>query len=491
MGRLTRAGLAALCLWLPACHTPARGGSTLGARGPGAPSAPSPGVERAIEIWRASRGHAAPSEPAARAARAARRAPAPATLTADEAVAMARERSALLADLEARAYLAAAEAEAEDRYENPELRISQLRMDQVRNGEPQVRTAIRVRPSRPGEVGASVAEARAAEAVARAEARVEALSLEADVRWLFDDVLLLDAEIAAAEGVAASRGALADRMQARLEAAEATALDEASAALAAAAAEEDRVELRERRKVALATLLDHAGIDPAAPVKLVGEPPSAWPPAELPSEDVLVEAALRNRPEIEIAAARIDGADARGEAERAKRWPWFTFVELGYELAPGIDQGLGWTFQTGIELPIFDTNRGGVAAADAARAEAKRALTAEVERVAREVRGRLREARAAAALVTEMRSRALPAAERAASAARRALEGRDVDSIRALTVDERRQVLDLKLLRLIRVYREAVSELRRAVGGPIPAVTSGAPAPEGPAGGSRRSAPGE
>ena len=188
MGRVRAAAVlpAIAALSLPACFAPAH----------------TAGPERAIAIYREARTREAPRRaPGAPGAGDA----APATLSVEEAAARARERSAQIAALEARAAAAGADAEAEDAYENPELRVSQLRADQIADGEPQVRTAIRLRPSRPGEVDAKVAEVRAVEAELRAEARAEAISLEADVRWLFDDVLLLDAEIAAADAVAATR----------------------------------------------------------------------------------------------------------------------------------------------------------------------------------------------------------------------------------------------------------------------------------------------
>ncbi|UQA63155.1 TolC family protein [Polyangium aurulentum] len=397
---------------------------------------------------------------------------APRTLTVDQAIALAQENSAQLAALEAGAVTAEAATLAADKHNNPELRISQLRLDQILTGEPQIRAALRVSPDRPGEIDADVAEARVEHAEALAEAREEEIAIEADVRWLFDDVALLDAEIAAAEAVAAARRSLAAQMKKRLDAAEATSLDETMAELSAVEAEANSASLRARRSEVLGDLLDRLGFAPDSSVEVIGEPPLAWPPAAIASEGALVEASLRRRPEVEIAAARINAADARAFAERGKRWPWFSFFELGYELTPdtmtGVTTGLGWTFQAGVELPIFDTNRAGVAASDAAKTSAERALAAEVERVAREVRMRLREVQSAAALVTEYRSRALPAAARAGNAASRALEGRNVDVLEALSVDERRVLVEVRLLELLRRYRTAVDELRRAVGGRLP-----------------------
>ena len=87
----------------------------------------------------------------------------------------------------------------------------------------------------------------------------------------------------------------------------------------------------------------------------------------------------------------------------------------------------------------------------------------------REVRDRLREARAAGALVEEFRARALPAAERAGVEVARALDSRKIDGLEALSLEERRDAARVKFLRLVRDYRTALAELRTAVGGPISA----------------------
>ncbi|TKC93015.1 TolC family protein [Polyangium fumosum] len=403
---------------------------------------------------------------------------APRVLTVEDAVALAKKNSAQLAALEASATTAEAEVAAADKHKNPELRITQMRLDQFVEGEPRIRTALRFSPDRPGEVDADVAEARAAKAEAQAEAQAEAITIEADVRWLFDDVALIDAEIAAAHAIAEARRSLASQMKTRVAAAEATSIDETLAELAAVEAESDLAEQQAHRREVLGELLDRIGLEPGASVEVVGEPPLAWPPPALPSEQALIEEALRRRPEVAIAGARIDAADARAYAERARRFPWFSFVELGYQFTPGTLPtpgtltGLAWTFQAGVELPIFDTNRAGTAAAGAAKNSSQRALAAEVERVAREVRARLREADASRELVTAFRSRALPAAAQAGSASKRALEARNVDVIEALSVDAQRVKVELRLLALIRRYRTAVSELRRAVGGRLPASVS-------------------
>ncbi len=395
----------------------------------------------------------------------------PATLTAESAVVMAKKNSARLIALQASAAAAEAIVAAADRRKNPELRVSQLSLDQLVDGRPQVRTALRFFPDRPGAVAADIAEARAKQAQALANLHATESTIEADVRWSFDDVLLLDAEITAARSVAQNRQSLATQMQARLAASEATSLDEALAELSALEADADLASQEVRRREALGSLFDCIGIPSDASVEIIGDPPLAWPPAELLSEQTLVEQALRQSPNVAVAAARIDAADAHFFAERAKRFPWFSFLELGYDFAPNTPRGFGWTFQGGVDVPIFDTNRNGIAASNATKTAVQRAFDAEVEKVARDVRARLREAQLAAMLVTEYRARALPSAEKAAKEAQKALESRHIDTIRALSVDERRAVVQLRLIRLIRRYRTAISELRRISGSVNSAVT--------------------
>ncbi|WP_437527473.1 TolC family protein [Sorangium sp. So ce726] len=441
----------------------------------GCSSPPRPAAsDRAIALYR--EGRASAGAPALRRAGpgAGPRASSagPIAMTVEDAVAWARDHSAELSAQSARAEAAAAQVDAEDHLDNPELRLSNIELERIIEREPRLSAALRFPVTRPGEVDANVAEARVDEAKARADAREIEIALEADVRSLFDEVLLFDAEIEAADAVAKTRRSLATWMKGQLAAARTTAVDEAMTELTAVDAEQDGTDLRAQRSAALAALLSRMGLDPGAPVRLIGAPKSAWPPPELPTEAEAVELALKRRPEIELAAAQGDAAEATLHAERAARWPWLSFVEVGYDFRPESVLGLGWTLGLGIELPVFDTHRAAVVAADAARKAEQRSLGAAVELVTREVRTSLAEAQATRALVTELRRRMTPAAERAGAEAQRAIEGRNVDVGRALEVDERRVRLELRLLRFVRRYWTAVGELRHAVGGRLPAEVS-------------------
>ena len=164
--------------------------------------------DRAISLY-----HEAQSErgalafrPEARGARGRPQRAAPSTLAVDEAVRLAKENSARLAELSARVEAAKAAAEATDQYRNPQLRVSQINLDDIVDGKARGAALAPVSPVSPrrgrrqGRGGARGGGDRARGALGAESSRIEA-----DMRWLFEDVLLLDAEIAAVEAVAAAR----------------------------------------------------------------------------------------------------------------------------------------------------------------------------------------------------------------------------------------------------------------------------------------------
>jgi outer membrane protein TolC len=430
-----------------------------------AATAPTAGGARAIEIYRAGR---ARSGALALAARDGSAAAAPASLRLEDALALARRSSARLVEAEARVAAASAGVGEAEQLQNPELQVNQLRADQIAAGEPRVKPLVRFKPNRPGEIDAKVAAARAGEAAARAELRAAEIDLEEGVRWAFDDLLLLDAEIAAASRFAKEWQKTSARVKDRLDQSVGTAVDDATAELFSIHADLIASELVDRRATALAALLDRLGLDPGADVRVEGQPALAWPPPKLPPEPALVEAALAASPDVAASAARIDGADAKLRLEKGRRWPWLTFVDLGYELGPGNPAGQAWTVQAGMELPLFHTNGGAARAAEAGLVAERRGLVARTESIAREVRARRREVEAAEALVDAFRKRALPAFDRTATEAERALDSGAIDVLKLLQVKERREFVELRFLGLVRRYRTAVAGLRRAVGGPLP-----------------------
>lgn len=393
---------------------------------------------------------------------------APATLSIDEAVARAKRRSARLALAAARVHTAEARTAESGALKNPEVRVQNLRLDQAIAEAPRASTAVRVFPPRPGENDARTAAARAIENAARAELRAEELAEEGEIRWMFQEVLLFEEEMGVAGEAAGSRRALSEAVRARATASLATRVDEAYADLAAAEAAADLASVKSARDAAFAALMDRVGLRPDAGVRLVGDGADARALPALPDETALIAAALRARPEIVVSASRVDAADAAAYVERAQRWPWFSFLQVGYDVGPGVRDGLGFSFAAGIDVPVLDTHADGVARAEAERSEAQRRLEAQVESIAREVRERLREARAARELLASFEASATPVAVAAAEAAKEALAAGQIDLVRMHLVEERRAAVAMQRLRLVRRYRLAIAALGVAAGGALP-----------------------
>jgi len=443
---VARAGITALAAlaFFTGCYSPPR----------------TPAGSRAVAVYEQSMRRAADPEPAVSI---------PATLTADQAVEMVMRRSTRVRAAGARAAAVEATAEEEGQVDNPEIRIQNVRLDQILDREPRVEVALRVSPPRPGELDAKVAEARAEGSVARAEAVLEAHTEELEVRLLFSDVLLYDAEIEAADAASGSQRRLLGLIKARAAQALSTRLDEISAELQALETEQERAVLKADRDIAFGALMDRLGLPGDAPVRLVGDALDLSLLPALPDEEAAVTTALRNRPELAAAAARMDAAEAAIYVEKAQRMPWFSFFEVGYNFAPRIPEGQGWAFGAGIEVPLFSLNNGAVGRAEAERTAAKRELEARVERVVLEVRARLREARVARDLVRAHADGPAPAAERATAEAKKAIDAAQVDALTLELIEEQRLKVAMSKIELLRRFYTAFVSLSLAVGGKLPA----------------------
>ncbi len=398
-------------------------------------------------------------------------------MTVDVAIRLAKANSPRLAELAAHTTVAEAGIEKAGQRSNPEIRATNVQAARAIDRGEDLRVVPRLRftPERPGEIDAKEAEARAASRAAQAEEREEEDAIEAEIRWYFDDIVLLDAEIDAYQRMATTGRRLAIQARDQLANAMARGVDASVAELAAIEADARVAERRARRSLVAASLGERLGLGATNDLALVGDP-TTWPPPSLPTEEMLVETALKRSPRVSGAAARIDETAARVDREKTQRWPWFKFVEVGYELERSTTNVPLWTVGAGIELPIFSANAGGIHQAQAARTDAKLHLVAEVDGIARDVRARARDANAAALLVSDFRKVALPALENAKAETAKALDSATIDTTRALLIEERQMRVEVELLRLVRHHRVAIDALRRTIGGPLPpAAGAGAP----------------
>lgn len=410
--------------------------------------------DRALELYRASM----PADPPPLKTN---------RLTLDDAIRRATGASAKLAAVRAQAAQAQARVGDAGRVHNPELRVSDVRADEIARDEPKAKVRLRFRPPRPLENGALTAEAEAEARAAESAITTEEDCIEARIIELFARIHAVEAEMATRQRVASLEQDLASRLASRVAQSESTALDQAMAELKAEDAGADVGDARAERLNLLGELGDAIGATVPESTTIEGGSLITTAPVQLPTERELVEQTLRRAPSLSAAASRIDAATARGDAERAKQWPWFTFLDVGYVFeptAPGSPEGRNWLFGGGIDLPVFDWNQGGVDAADAAQVEAEREFDAEVQKVVREVRGKLRDVNTAADALRRFRTGPIQAAAHAGEEVGRALQAGRMDDVAALAARSKQAAVQLAELKLLRRYLVALGELEAATG---------------------------
>ena len=168
------------------------------------------------------------------------------------------------------------------------------------------------------------------------------------------------------------------------------------------------------------TLAAMAGNPTLAPARLAGNPEDDLVPL---NETQLLDTLLQQSPDLRVAKAGVERARAVVVRERAERVPdLFLRGGLGYSYErfepvsrslAGRRKGLEGRLEVGVNVPIFNRNQGGIAAAEAELAIAERDL----ERVQLELRtrfaGSLREYRNAQQMVERYRTQVIPRAREA------------------------------------------------------------------------------
>ncbi len=428
-----------------------------GACGGCASVTPTP-TSRALAVWNEHAQAAHASQPAVQGARL--------TLTVDQAVARAVAHSGEAAVLRAQARARRARGDAEAAPPNPELRVTNVRLDRLHAGSPTLDAALRFRFEPPGTLAAARDAEHLEGAALEAEAATAELEAAAEVRRLFSLATLLGEAAAVSEAEAQ----LYERLLAQLEAAaargRAVRTDLAGAALGRADAIAERHAVATRRAEVLAELRRHLAVPPGTELELVAPEPAAAPVPELARADdqAVAEAALTARPELAAAAARVARGEALVGGTRWLAWPRLGFAQLGWERTRD-DDPFAFAVGVALDLPLFDA--GGAAEAEARaqlaawRAE-EEALALQVGQEAIAAARRVRAAQARLAFIDETLT---PAAEQAQAASEAAeAVGAEDPSDRARA---ERQVLRARRARIeaLLALSEAVAAFERAVGG--------------------------
>ncbi|ATB27291.1 TolC family protein [Melittangium boletus] len=375
-------------------------------------------------------------------------APAPLSLTQEEAVTLALERSPRL--LSARAEALSAQARLDGAsllaQTNPELQgaVGPRLRDGVSSLD--VTVGVSQRLELFGQRGAR-REAAAAQLTA-SEARLETLrvSLAAEVRGAFARLLASEQEWSLAdEGQLLAEQAL-QAAEERQTAGAASRIEVNTARVELGRAAHARVLAERRRTLARGELRLLLGLEPSEAMEAKGElRPGMTDPPPL---DALVERALARRADVKAARSELDAARAEVELASREAWPG-TRLGASYSQEEGarIVQGT-----LGIELPVFNRNQA-ARGVGAARLTQTRGLLEATERLVRTEVGlaleRYRTARAAVAVYSED---VLEALQQNLALVNEAYRAGKVDFFQLLLI--RRDALDAR-----RGYIEALEEL--------------------------------
>jgi len=379
------------------------------------------------------------------------------TTTVEVLVSRAVARAARIAALRARVTAAKAGVEAAWAPPNPEFRVTQIRAREFRDGHAPMDFALRARFPRLGEPGVKEAIARADLRECESDLWAAGWAVEIEVRRLLTDAILLEREVGVAQRMAQLQSQLCEVLQRRMNQGASTDVEAALQDLERQEASERAAELKGRRRVVMEALSLRTGVSSIdlPPLEAV-LPGPARALDDLPDRETAVSTALSQSPELEEAAARLDRAAAAVWFEKAKQWPWFSFVQGGCEVDQGGRYDEIWTAGVALDLPVFFwTNRAAVRCAEAAQRQAELDLDAVAGGIVADVQSRWERLRASARSLDDAVSGSAKGAERAVTAVENALEVGQADSMEVLGVKARQAEVELRILGLLRRYCDA------------------------------------
>lgn len=308
----------------------------------------------------------------------------------DEAsiVALAVGRNPQIAAFEGEARWLEASADA-SQARAPQLRLNGLRLDEVVASAPRFTVGLRVPFDKPGTLDAQY-DALHQEALAvRARAEEEARQVALDVRVALARYHGWKALTRVAEVERGLAQAELDRLKVGLASKSVGATDVASAELALIEADGSvaRAEGEAARWHGVIAAAIGACALPDAAV-------DGWRDEAAPGErDALVKTALSERPSLRRYAALAGIAAARRWEANAAAWPWFDWVQVGYEVTDPIAADT-WVFSMAIDIPIANWDGAHVHAAEAEERAVKEAARRDVATIVAEVDAALAEWRA-------------------------------------------------------------------------------------------------
>ena len=411
--------------------------------------------ERAVGIWQKIRTPPRTSSRAGSGVKAVQ-------LTLKQAVQRGLAGNPTLKRLRARVRTRRAEIGEARQLLNPSLRLSELRLDELVDGKGELEMALRFRFRRPGTTSARTHQAELRTRRAEADEKDGVRRLIARITIVFLRLTVLKRDLALVDQQVVLREKQIALIRSRVAENAATALELTRAKVPHAQALDVRATLRGR----LLRLRQELKLLMGAPPELRVQTVSMTLPVTKLKVSVksLVQRALKARPELAAAAARVAEAHAEVFLAKQQRIPWFRFAQLTYDFRPNLDP-LRFGFAVSIDIPLFSLNNGGVAARQARvlqRRTEEQALIAEI--VAR-VHAWTRRLASRRAQLTQITTTLLPATAQAVKATRAAISAGTLDALRASRVELQHLRAQRSHLAALLAYHEARARLEAEVGG--------------------------
>ena len=282
-----------------------------------------------------------------------------ATLTEQEVIESALENSRKLQSLNADVEIANYRLKSSGWLRNPELRLSEISTRYYTDARDELRVGLRFRFPKLGELGKEKQQAR----VRLWDNKVNKIryryALIGRVRRSYAKVLMYDqqAELAGRRiALESKRIAIVEKM---VDLGRRSIVYFTKAKMWHAESQNDYARAIQRQGLARRTLSKRTGISVDTPLiqtKLL----------EVTLDvDRLVEIAFENRPEMELVQQRIELAVRQNRYEFYKVFPWPNFIDVSYHVEEPDRQD--WAeIRMGIELPLFNWNRGNIKATNLA-----------------------------------------------------------------------------------------------------------------------------
>lgn len=406
----------------------------------------------------------------------------PLVLTLSQAYQRMLEQDRTLAVLQSEVELARAEVREAFTVDSAELRLGRKSLDSLLYPGQTWQLDLNIAPPHPLQMGAEYAQAQARLEGAQAEVNARAVELLSELRQSLDHLRVSRLELAAAARLLEVQDQLEALSQQRLERSLSTRMEGVLSRLNRAEAQQTVVEHETALARSSADLKERLGLAPAQEVQ--------WNEADLipismdklpilPDESVLLETALKSRPELLAAAAEATAARAAQTGAILSLVPSLSFVQLGYSLAP-IPHPTAfspWTVSAGLEIPIPGFNRQGTRSATAELRSAEKRLKEEAWQRVLAVKKQKRQVDEAATRYEAFQAGPGAAAHQATQEIQAALEAGRVELLQVALIQEKNAALQQKQVEALREYFEALGELRTEVGGTLPGLEPALPLP--------------